>query len=91
VKVTKFEIEACCGKTKIVFRVSSPILPWVIAKLVSLGFKEHTDYSKRGILYVDNSDLILISPIGSSRIDIKCKNFDCKNKVSELEELISRL
>jgi hypothetical protein len=90
-KVERFTIQACCGKTSQVFKTDRPITPNDIQGLVGLGFRESAHFTKAGILYVDNSDLIVTGPIGSDRLTVKCKIKDCTLKVNDFEVLLQQL
>jgi hypothetical protein len=62
-----------------------------IKELVKLGFTESEHFTKAGILYVDNLDLIVTGPIGSDRLQVKCKINDCEQKVNDFEVLLQTL
>jgi len=62
-----------------------------IQALVNLGFKEALHFTKAGILYVDNNELIVTGPIGSDRLQVKCKISDCTQKVNDFEVLLQQL
>lgn len=89
--VTKFTIQACCGKSSIVFKTDRPIMLADIEKFVQLGFSETKHFTKAGILYVDNMDLIITAPLGSDRLQVKCKVSDCQKKVNDFEVLLQQL
>lgn len=89
--VEKFSIKACCGRMAIIFKTSRPISGDDMPKLVKLGFTEYTHFTKAGILYADNSDFILTGPIGSDRLQVKCKFAECDQKLNNLEELLKQI
>ena len=90
-KVERFTIQACCGKTSIVFKTDRPIMVADIEKFKQLGFSETKHFTKAGILYVDNLDLIVTGPLGSDRLQVKCKINDCQQKVNDFEVLLQQL
>lgn len=90
-QVERHVVQACCGKTSLIFKTNRPILPGDITALVGLGFKEATHFTKAGILYVDNPDLIITGPIGSDRLQVKCKIKECDQKVNDFEVLLQQL
>lgn len=90
-KVERFTIQACCGKTSIIFKTDQPISREHLNKLVSLGFREADHFTKAGILYADNLDLIVTGPFGSDRLQVKCKVTDCSQKINNFEELLTQL
>lgn len=90
-KAERFDIKACCGKTSIIFKVDQPLSKNHLEKLISLGFKEAAHFTQAGILYADNSDLIVTGPFGSDRLQVKCKKADCSQKINDFEVLIAQL
>jgi hypothetical protein len=89
--VSRFSINACCGTKSLVFKTSRPIAKTDIDGLVPLGFTEAPNFTKAGILYLDNQWLIITGPIGADRLTVKCKGKDCDQKVNDLEELLKQL
>ena len=87
-KVERFKIKICCGKQGVVFKTDQPVTKQVLNSLVKLGFKESEHFTKAGILYVDNPDLIITGPIGSDKLQIKCRITDCEEKINNLEKLL---
>ncbi len=90
-KVERFTIQACCGRTSLIFKTDQPLTTGHLASLVALGFKEAPHFTKAGILYVDNPDLIVTGPIGSDRLQVKCKVADCQQKINDFEVLLQQL
>ncbi len=90
-KVERHSIQSCCGRKAIIFKIDQPIDKKLCQSLVSNGFKESENYTKAGILYVDNLDFIVIGPFGSDRLQVKCKSSDCEKKVNDFEELLIKL
>lgn len=90
-KVERFTVQACCGKTSLIFRTDQPLSKIHLESLVKLGFQEAEHFTKAGILYVDNSDLIITGPFGSDRLQVKCKKLDCQQKINDFETLLLQL
>lgn len=90
-KVERFTVQACCGKMSIIFKTDQSLTKAHLAGLVSLGFHEHQHFTQAGILYADNSDFIVTGPIGSDRLQVKCKVADCAQKLNDLEALLQQL
>ena len=90
-KVERFTIPACCQQVTHVFRTDKPITQAILAELVKLGYKEHTQFTQAGILYADNDALLVSGPFGSDRLQIRCKVKDCDVKLNEFEELLLKL
>lgn len=92
-KVERFTIQACCGRTAIVFKTNRPIIKTDIEKLVSMGWIEFEHFTKAGILHVDNPDFSMMGPLGSDRLTVKCKRkqAECTQKLNDLEGLLQQL
>jgi hypothetical protein len=89
-KVEKFLIQACCNKKQIVFKIDRPLDKTVLEVLKSNGFTEAAHFTKAGMLYADNSDLIVSGPFGGDRINVKCKKPDCDQYLNNFEALLVR-
>jgi hypothetical protein len=90
-KAVKHTIQACCGKSSIIFKIDQPLSKDHLTKLVSLGFNEAPHFTKAGLLYVDNSELIITGPLGSDRLQVKCKKSECNQVLKDFEELLAQL
>ena len=89
--IERFTIQACCGKKSTIYKIDRPIDTSLLASLVSLGFTELAHFTTAGILYADNLDFIVTGPIGSNRLQVKCKRSDCDQKLNKLEELLQQI
>lgn len=90
-KVERFQIQACCGRTAIIFKTDQPLSKDHLSKLVAAGFNEQSHFTKAGILYADNPDFILTGPLGSDRLTVKCRNAECTQKLNDLEVLLQQM
>jgi hypothetical protein len=90
-KVERFTVQACCGKTSIMFKTDQPLTKTILEGLVSRGFNEHPHFTQAGILYADNLDFIVTGPIGSDRLQVKCKTANCEKNLNDLEALLLQL
>lgn len=90
-KVERFTVQACCGNVSIMFKTDQPLTTELLSKLVAQGFNEHLHFTQAGILYVDNLDFIMTGPIGSDRLQVKCKRRDCEQNLNDLEALLLQL
>lgn len=89
--ITRFTIQTCCGKTSIIFKTDQPLTIEILNSLVKLGFRESPHFTTAGILYVDNLDFIVTGPLGSDRLQVKCRKADCDQKLNDLEALLLTL
>lgn len=90
-KFERFSIQACCGRKAIIFKLGQPINEKFIFSLVALGYKEHVHFTKAGIMYADNLDFIVTGPIGSDKLQVKCKKGNCDAKLNDFEALLAQL
>ncbi len=87
-KVERHSIQSCCGKKALIFKTDQPLTKDILQIFVKSGFKETEHFTKAGILYVDNIDFVITGPLGSNRLQIKCKAIDCEQKVNNLEQFL---
>ncbi len=89
-KVERIVIQACCNKKQIVFKLDRPLDQTILDALKSNGFIEAANFTKAGMLYADNPDLIVTGPFGNNRINAKCKKEDCEQILNDFEALLVR-
>lgn len=90
-KVEKLVIQACCGKKAVIFKIDRPIDMSLLQFLTSNGFTLADHFTKAGMLYADNSALIITGPIGSDKISAKCKKPDCDQIFNDFEALLVKM
>jgi hypothetical protein len=90
-KIERFVIPACCGRKQIVFKIDRPVQQDLINILKSNGFTEAEQYTKVGLLYMHNSDIIVSAPIGADRINVKCNKDDCEKILNDFEALLLKM
>lgn len=90
-KVERIIIQACCNKKQIVFKLDKPLNESIINVLTSNGFTANPNFTKAGMLYADNLDLIVSGPFGNNKINVKCKKEgDCEQILNDFEALLVR-
>lgn len=89
-KVERFLIQACCNKRQIVFKLDKPVDQALLEVLKSNGYHEAAHFTKAGMLYADNLDLIVTGPFGGDKLNAKCKKQDCDQFLNDLEALLVR-
>ena len=93
-KVERFTVNSCCGgkgRKSIIFKIGQPISMKLLEFFVAQGFKESPHFTKSGILYVNNSHLIVTGPIGNDRLQANCQKDDCDKILNDFEELLKNL
>lgn len=90
-KVERIIVQACCGRTGIVLKIGRPITSDLIKTFVDMGFTEAPNFTKAGLLYVDNLDFIVTGSLGTDRLHVKCKQKECDQKLNELEGLLLQM
>ena len=85
----RFQLQTCCGKTAVIFKTDSPLSKSLIEFLVNNGYKELQHFTAAGLIYVENSDFIITGPLGSDRVQAKCKRpIGCDEKFNNFELLL---
>ncbi len=90
-KVERFTVQACCGKTSLILKIDRPIDNPLISFLTSKGFVAQDHFTKAGILYADSSELIVTGPLGSDRLHVRCKKADCAIILNDFEGLLQQM
>lgn len=85
----KFVTKACCGRTTTSFKTVK-IKKELISFLVEKGFKEHQHFTKNGMLYVENNNIIISGQIGNISINVKCRKSNCDQDINDLELYLSQ-
>ena len=89
--IEKFSIQACCGKKSTIYKIDRPIDTNLLAAIVALGFTELAHFTAAGILYADNKDFIVTGPIGSNRLQVKCKRAECEQMLNDFEVRLKQI
>lgn len=89
-KVERFLIQGCCGHKLIVFKLDRPLSLALLEVLKSNGFIEAPQFAKAGMIYTDNKDLIVSGPLGSDKLNVKCKKENCDPSINDFEALLVR-
>jgi hypothetical protein len=89
--IEKFSIQSCCGKKSTIYKIDRPIDNNLLVELVGLGFTELKHFTAAGILYVDNSSFIITGPIGSNRLQVKCKRSNCDQILEDFEVQLKKI
>lgn len=90
-KIEKFTVQACCGRTSLIYKIDKPIDKILLASFVSKGYIESAHFTKAGILYADNLDFIVTGPFGADKLQVKCKQANCDQKLNDFEDLLRQL
>lgn len=90
-KIERFAVQACCGKTAISLKLSVPVSKDFIPLLVGKGYTEAVHFTKAGMLYIENANLIATGIFGSDSLQIKCKINNCAEFINAFEELLTNM
>ena len=82
------ELKSCCGKTKIGFKLHFTLSADILPLLVGAGYREAKNFTKAGMLYVENDAIVANGPFGSNVIHIICKINDCSPAIDNFEKLL---
>jgi hypothetical protein len=91
-RLEKFTIQKCCGGVSTIYKIDRPIDLDLLSTFVNkLNFLELQHFTKAGIMYVENFDFIITGPIGSNRLQIKCRRANCEPKLNEFEIILKQI
>lgn len=89
--VTRIIIPACCGSFQIVFKFDRPVLQDIVTFLKSNGFIESESFTKVGMLYMHNFDLIVSAPMGTDRVTVRLLKKDSERILNDFEALLLKM
>jgi hypothetical protein len=90
-KLEKFTVQKCCGGTAVIYKIGRTIDKELLSEFVKLGFVALDHFTAAGIMYIENHDFILTGPIGSNRLQIKCRRANCEPKLNEFETTLKQM
>ena len=90
-KVERIILPACCGNKQIIFKFDRPIQQDIINYLKSNEFIESENFTKVGMLYMHNSDIIVSAPMGADRVNVRCKKSACEQILNDFEALLLKM
>jgi len=89
--IKKTEIPACCGKSQIILQFDFSLELDHSKLFLEHKFLSSKSYADRGILYLEDPNLVIMGPIGSNRFTVKCKNTLCNNSILIVEEILTKI
>lgn len=90
-KIERFVTQACCGKSAITLKLDRPITRDFLTLFIGNGFSELANFTKAGILYIENDHIIATGAFGTDKLQIKCKKADCQENLNDIEGLLQQL
>lgn len=90
-EIKKVETKACCGKSQVILQFDFPLEAEHIQHFSKYDFNSSKSYESRGILYLEDKNLVVMGPIGSNRLTIKCKNKQCNESITIVEEILKNI
>jgi hypothetical protein len=89
--IKRIESRACCGKTQTTLQLGFALDAAHIPIFTASGFILSKSYIDRGILYIEDKNISAMGPIGSNRLQIRCKNTDCIASTDKLEAILKNI
>ena len=80
-----------CQKSQTMFELDKPIEKEHLQLFQNTQFTQAPNYTRLGLVYLESGGLIAHGSIGSSRIQVKCKNNKCDNDIIQLEDILKRI
>lgn len=84
-------MNACCGKTQIILQLDFPLEKKHLQLFLNSNFIEVKNYINSGIMFVEDTNLTASGPIGSNRLQIRCKTTDCEKSSIIIENIINNI
>jgi hypothetical protein len=92
--IEKFRVQASCascGGTGAALKLSSPLSVNFLPFFRDAGFTEQPSFTKAGMFYVENQELIATGSFNTKILQLKCKYKDCSDSISIVEGLLSKM
>lgn len=89
--IKRLETKACCGKTQTTLQLNFALDYTHIQIFTTAGFISNKSYTDRGILYIEDANMSAIGPLGSNRLQIRCKNTTCNMSIDKLETILKTI
>lgn len=80
-----------CAKQQTIFEINFSLSEDQLEYFSNNNFIEGKSYTKTGIMYIEDANLIAIGPFGSNRLQIKCKNINCFASLDILESILKNM
>jgi hypothetical protein len=90
-QVEQKHIKACCGRQQTTLVLSKPLELEYIQQFLNAGFKSISSYSKQGIFYVANNDIVALGPIGSNRLDLQRKTVKSDEAIAIITHILETI
>ena len=91
IKKNYIKSDCKCTKLQIIFELSCPIEKSFLDVFLKNNYTNLKSYTNVGIFYVEDANLIAMGPIGSNRLQIKCKTNNCEQSIGVFEEIIKNI
>lgn len=88
IKIDKREIQSCCGKKQLIWKLSVPLNRELLTTLQQAGFFFVRTYLDAGMMYVEDKGLIAAGVFGQNEMRINCKNKQCDESAILLERTL---
>lgn len=78
-----------CGGTSISFKLEKALTLDILPLLEDKKYRVKDNFTRSGILYVENDAIIITGAFNTTNLQTKCKKSDCSKYIDELEVLLS--
>jgi len=92
-EIKKIVTKSCsaCSKGQILLQFDFPLDIAHKQFFADSKFIESKAYADRGILYVEDANLVAMGPFGSNRLNIRCKTNSCDDSVAIVEGILRNI
>jgi hypothetical protein len=75
----------------IAFKLGAILTTDILVSLVNNGFTESKSFTKAGILYAENKEIIATGAFNTNILQITCKSANCTGSINSLEQLLATM
>lgn len=91
IKRTLIKSSCNCSRQQFILQIGFPFEKDHLQLFTADGFIQSGSYTKLGIVYLEDLNLITTGSFGSNRLQIKCKNDKCNDSLEKLETIIKSI
>lgn len=91
-QIERINVKLCCGGSGFSLKLNPPLHKDMIPLFVMNNFSAPAAFTKSGIFYVENQDLIAHGSFGSDILSIRCKSkVNCQQSIAIIEGLLTKM
>jgi hypothetical protein len=88
IQIEKKEIQSCCGKKRLVWKLNCTLKKEHLSILQQAGFFFLKSFRDAGMIYIEDKGLIARGVFGLNELQVSCKSKACEESIKLLEKTI---